>query len=76
MSNIPNPIPISDTETSKHLRIAVAESVITKIMSENILQPLSTIEAAAKSELEPILYHMFMKDPRRECILRSLLLAA
>lgn len=56
--------------------MAAAEAIIAKEVSEEILQPLYTLESPARDELADVLNRLFNKNPRQEAILRSLLLAA
>jgi len=56
--------------------MAAAEAIIAKKVSEEILQPLYTLESPARDELADVLNRLFNKNPRQEAILRSLLLVA
>ena len=76
MNAISKPIPISNTVPSKHLRMAAAESIIARELSEKVFQPLNILEITAKDDLGSTLDRLFNKSPRQESILRSLLLAA
>ena len=76
MSVVSRAIPISNSEASKYLRMAAAESVIANQVAEKMLQPLYILDPNIKDALENILGTLFEKSPRQESILRSLLLAA
>ena len=76
MSVISRLIPVSNSEASKHLRMAAAESIIARNLADKMLQPLYTVDITIKKPLEDILDRLFTKNPRQESILRSLLLAA
>ena len=76
MSAVSRAIPISNSEASKYLRIAAAESVIANKVAEKMLQPLYILDPNVKDTLENMLDSLFEKSPRQESILRSLLLAA
>lgn len=76
MYTIARPIPISNTQPSKHLRIAAAEVIIAKEVCEGILQPLYSPPSPARNKIANVLNRLLNKDPRQEAILPSLLLAA
>jgi len=56
--------------------MAAAEAIVVKEVSEEILQPLYTLESPAGDELADVLNRLFNKNPRQEAILRSLLVVA
>lgn len=76
MLAIPKPIAISNTGSSKHLRMAAAEAVIAKQLCERIFQPLYNLNSPVREELDDALEELFYKNPRQEAILRSSLLSA
>ena len=76
MNTVSRPIPISNTQVSKHLRMAAVEAIIAKKLCEKIFQPLHIITFTAKDELERTLDRLYEKRPRQESILRSLLYTA
>ena len=76
MSVVSKAIPIANSEASKYLRMAAAESVIANKVAEKMLQPLYILDSNVKDTLEDMLDTLFQKSPRQESILRSLLLAA
>ena len=76
MNAISKPIPISNTQASKYLRMAAAEAIIAKKLCKEMFQPLYILEFPARDELENILNRLFNKNPRQGSILRSLLLTA
>lgn len=76
MSVISRLIPVSNSDASKHFRMAAAESIIAKNLADKLLQPLYIVDLTVKKALEDVLDRLFTKNPRQESILRSLLLAA
>jgi len=56
--------------------MAAAEAIVVKEVSEEIPQPLYTLESPAGDELADVLNRLFNKNPRQEAILRSLLVVA
>jgi len=76
MLAIPKPIAISNTGSSRHLRMAAAEAVFAKQLCERIFQPLYNLDSPVREELDDALEELFYKNPRQEAILRFSLLSA
>ena len=72
MSTISRPIPISNTESSKLLRVAATEAIISMKLSERIFQPLSVLKSPDRRVLYDILDRLSSR-PKQEAILRTIL---
>ena len=75
MSTISRPIPISNTESSKLLRVAATEAIISMKLSERIFQPLSVLENPDRRIIYDILGRLSSR-PKHEAIVRTILTSA
>ena len=66
-------IPVSNTFTSRSLRMAAAESIMAELLLREVFQPLNFLEDSTKTEMNNTLDNLFNRNPQQEALLRSLL---